>query len=52
MGVESIRHFALVYCLFLALGVLHSFALVAAGELVAYRAVPTDEAAALAPAKN
>ena len=50
MGVESVRHFALVYCLFLALGMLHSFALVAAGDLIAYHAVATDETAALAAA--
>lgn len=44
MPVEGIRHFVVVYALFLVLGVLHAFALTATTELVvAYHSVRTAE---------
>lgn len=49
MRVESVRHFAFVYCLFIALGMVHAFALSATTTLVNYVPVGSVELEALDP---
>lgn len=43
MPVEGIRHFSWIYCLFIVLGMVHSFALVAASDMIRYIPVSQKE---------